>query len=542
MNILLLCFAVVLSSELYAVVTAQLLGTAVIPVRSVLLMAAGGAHSMVLVSMEHTITRSTEDGSVFQFPNSPAFKGTKLLNATENTMRLLFAWGSNDVGQLGLYNGYYDDSNYPDLVASWKQSRIKTWSKAFEHDSVVSVHASLGSFSCALMEDGSVYAWGAWLGNGKDLPYNDVPQVVPGTAALGISRLMVGAHHTLALTKSGELYGWGSNKNGQLGVADTTGAVAVIPPLFKTPVKCALAQDLKNEKYGLPANSLIVHAETGYSHTIVQIEDGRLFAFGRGDKGQLGTGSTESSVFPLPIDWKGQLSTNEVTRKLACGLFHTLAVTDAGRLFSWGFSSEGQLGRGIYNVDPFPGLVEFFLPQTADELAAGTRTRASVTIQKICVGYAHSVVLMTNGRIWGFGSSNLGQLGVGAKGAFAEPIELLNSTYYGAGYGWKVVDIACGSFHTMLHVSGKMNPNKADIGVFIVAFGSSYGGQVGYDPNSYAAGSLLSSPRQDVLTPIIVFPTAIEFSVASRTGSITTAFLSGVSSMFPLNDGMALQL
>lgn len=46
------------------------------------------------------------------------------------------------------------------------------------------------------------------------------PRLVAGLQGVVVAAVCCGAAHTLALTKSGKVFGWGDNKEGQLGLGD----------------------------------------------------------------------------------------------------------------------------------------------------------------------------------------------------------------------------------------------------------------------------------------------------------------------------------
>jgi len=43
--------------------------------------------------------------------------------------------------------------------------------------------------------------------------------------------------------------------------------------------------------------------------------------------------------------------------QIACGTAHTLVVTDAGKLYTWGYNNYGQLGNGTKNLSQTPALI-----------------------------------------------------------------------------------------------------------------------------------------------------------------------------------------
>jgi alpha-tubulin suppressor-like RCC1 family protein len=123
----------------------------------------------------------------------------------------LWAWGSNDYGQLGL--GDATDRNVPVQVDS-----TKDWKDV-----------SVGDYhTVALRTDGSLWAWGRndWhqLGNGT---YTDKNIPVRVDTAQNWAAVSAGGSHTVALKTDGSLWAWGANYSGQLG--DGTDVSRAIP-------------------------------------------------------------------------------------------------------------------------------------------------------------------------------------------------------------------------------------------------------------------------------------------------------------------------
>lgn len=75
-------------------------------------------------------------------------------------------------------------------------------------------------------------------------------------------------------------------------------------------------------------------------------EQGTLFSFGKGNFGSLGLGGTVFSPAPRLIN---KLANKKII-SIACGMYHTLALSDIGDLYSWGRGFEGQLGL-LENVE-----------------------------------------------------------------------------------------------------------------------------------------------------------------------------------------------
>jgi hypothetical protein len=131
---------------------------------------------------------------------------------------------------------------------------------------------------------------------------------------------------------SKSLYLWGSGKDGRL--ANLLDHSEPIPFLVKTSFSP-------------------IQLECGYHHSAVVAEDGELFTWGRGVFGQLGHGDSKNLSSPKLVESLGSVKIKQVT----CGWQHTMALSWEGKVFSWGYGEDGQLGHG--NTEDFltPKLV-----------------------------------------------------------------------------------------------------------------------------------------------------------------------------------------
>jgi alpha-tubulin suppressor-like RCC1 family protein len=121
----------------------------------------------------------------------------------------LWCWGDDWAGQLGV--GRTSDGHLPEQVSS----------PATDGWAAVSAGAA---HTCAVRTDGTLWCWG-WnllgqLGLG-DQPDQELPQQVTAPAADGWSLVEAGGEHTCAL-RGHALWCWGHNASGQLGIGGTT--------------------------------------------------------------------------------------------------------------------------------------------------------------------------------------------------------------------------------------------------------------------------------------------------------------------------------
>uniref|UniRef100_A0A8C5YY71 HECT and RLD domain containing E3 ubiquitin protein ligase 5 n=1 Tax=Marmota marmota marmota TaxID=9994 RepID=A0A8C5YY71_MARMA len=182
--------------------------------------------------------------------------------------------------------------------------------------------------SLALSKGGELFAWGqnlhGQLGVERIFPSTPIPQMVENLAGVPLVQISAGEAHSMALSMSGNVYSWGKNNFGQLGLGHTKNRAA--PCLIET-----------------PDNKKVEFLACGGSHAALLTQDGLVFTFGAGKYGQLGHNSTQNELRPCLVT---KLAGNRVTQ-VACGRWHTLAyVSDLGKVFSFGFGKEGQLGNG----------------------------------------------------------------------------------------------------------------------------------------------------------------------------------------------------
>ncbi|KAJ0041685.1 hypothetical protein NL108_008462, partial [Boleophthalmus pectinirostris] len=181
---------------------------------------------------------------------------------------------------------------------------------------------------------GQVFTWGqnsrGQLGLGKSSVPS--PEHVQHLSDLPLVQVAAGGEHSFSLSLSGAVFGWGNNSCGQLGLGDTTDRDSpTVVHYLNTKKTCLIS--------------------CGLSHTAVLTKDGAVFTFGSGQHGQLGHNSFRDELRPRLI---AELLGAKV-KQVACGRQHTLVMTESQRLFSCGCGDQGQLGhRGESPAVPMP--------------------------------------------------------------------------------------------------------------------------------------------------------------------------------------------
>ncbi len=223
----------------------------------------------------------------------------------------VLTWGDNTFGELG--NGSYGDhSDGPVAVRGL---------------SGVRAIAAGDDFDIALLSDGTVVSWGQSAELGRPIrssgattclggACSNVPKPVSGLS--DVVAIAAGATHTLALRADGIVMAWGVNDFGQLGQGSFGGNHRTPAPVKHLAGVSAIA------------------AGSGFS--LALRSGGTVVAWGRGDVGQLGTGSAGGSDVPVAVRGVHHVHT------LAGGGDHGLALDADGTVMAWGGDHSGELG------------------------------------------------------------------------------------------------------------------------------------------------------------------------------------------------------
>jgi alpha-tubulin suppressor-like RCC1 family protein len=264
------------------------------------------------------------------------------------------------------------------------------------------------------------------------------------------------------LSPPGELWAWGNDQWGQLGIGDNpcdTGSGGV----NCTPTRA----DLDGDE--------IVQVDGGRRHAVALDEFGGVYNWG---DGTVLAGGWDASA----PDFVGELD-GDLFVEVAAGDAHSLALADDGRVWSWGRNDEGQLGHGYFGDDPNEPNPD--LPfVNAPELVLVDNGVPLTDVVAIAAGGAHSLAIqeIEEGvtRVWAWGSNSDGQLGNGGGGgssAFAVPVYVdVGDDVYPQLSG--IEQIAAGGRHS-LALSHTYEPFEYDL----FAWGDGSFGQTGLGDN-----------------------------------------------------------
>jgi len=370
----------------------------------------------------------------------------------------------------------------------------------------------LGNSSFVILNDDTVYGCGAnslgQLGNGTA----DWSSTTTLTAMLNTTGKIAVAvacsdNHTIVLMSAGTVYGCGANSYGQLGngTADWS-STTTLTAMLNTTGKIAVAVACSNR------------------HTIVLMQDGTVYSCGANSYGQLGNGTTSYSTTTLTA----MTMPTGTAVAVACGSNYTIVLMQDGTVYGCGYNGDGQLGLNNtitpklvltamtsiptnsdgsnkiavavacgniytivlmsdgtvygcgYNGDGQLGLNNTITPKLV--LTAMTIPNGKTPVAVAC-GESHTIVLMQDGSVYGCGANWGGQLGNGTSST-TTLVPMTNTT------GKIPVAVACGRYHTIVLMQDGS----------VYGCGANWGGQLGNGTSSTT--TLTSMTISDGITPV----------------------------------------
>jgi alpha-tubulin suppressor-like RCC1 family protein len=386
----------------------------------------------------------------------------------------LYSWGDNTTGQLG--NG--------------STSMLHTTPGAVGLPTGVSAMAlGAGRFtSQAIGSDGKLYSWGSSTG------VRTTPGTVNLPAGVLASSVSTGYSRCLTIGSDGKLYVLGDNNT-------TAGVISLAA--------------------GVSVNS----AAAGSGHFLSIGSDGKLYAWGINYNGQLGDYSATQRTAPVVVSLQAGVSATAV----AAGEFHSLAIGSNGKVYATGSNQWGQLGDGSTSSRAIWGEVNLPAGVKATAIAAGygdsyaivsdgklytwgsNRTTpfvvslpAGVTPKLVSAGPGHALVNGSDGNLYAWGNNTYGELGDGSTTSRTTPVLVSLPV------GVRATVAAAGYYHNLAKGSDGN----------LYSWGTDYYGQLG-DTSSFTP--------QSILRPQIISFGAAPTLVYGGTGTVTANATSGLT-------------
>ncbi|EGR33218.1 hypothetical protein IMG5_058940 [Ichthyophthirius multifiliis] len=271
-----------------------------------------------------------------------------------------------------------------------------------------------------------VYAWGKneygelSFSQTKQQFYSK-PENPKNLEKIYIKQISTSQNHSSCVSSNGDLYVCGSALHGKLGLENLT--MANIN-------KFQILTALKGIK--------VLQVACGDYHTLALTENDQVYAWG----GTLYKKVGQRGGKPGPIH---QLTNKGVTY-IDCGDFHSVAITNQGDIYTWGgggqFQNKGQLGLGHMKDIEIPEQIQFF---------------KNKKVIKVSCGQFHTMALIDDNQLYGWGAGELGELGSGKVLYFLYLLIILilkkyitinKNNYYKKDP--QISDIKCGGHHTLI--------------------------------------------------------------------------------------------
>ena len=339
----------------------------------------------------------------------------------------LYVFGLNKGGRLGLGDDCPPQCPLPRrIVASLKRKHVKAIAAAENH-------------SLCVTSDGCVWAWGSnqfgqlgentMNGAGNNSSSRSIPKQVEELKQIPCVAVAAGERHSVALSARGEVYTWGNNASGQLGVARRSGNQKVqrVEALWNGGTSSTGTHQQRKVAIAIAAadqSTLVLTAPTAAGLTHVN----SVYWWGHGNHapmrvpfdGSSGTSSSTSWMDSFP----GAMTTSRLINPvgIACGKYHNAAITSDGRVYTWGTSSEslGHRGGGggggngsskasSRTTSSSPQLVTGMLPENGGGFAVA-----------VSASEQHTAVVTDSGALFTWGVAH-GKNVMGHKGVRWQP-------------------------------------------------------------------------------------------------------------------------
>ncbi|KAK7385719.1 hypothetical protein VNO78_31535 [Psophocarpus tetragonolobus] len=327
-------------------------------------------------------------------------------------------------------------------------------------------------FAIAISESGKLITWGStddlgqsYVTSGK---HGETPEPFPLPTEASIVKAAAGWAHCVAVTEHGEVYTWGWKE--------------CIPSgrVFGEPSKgVSLEKDVPGRHSPLSTEQVSPHSQgsrstggTASSNSGEESTKRRRVSSAKQTAESSSSSDDGLTAFPCLVT----LSPGIRIASVAAGGRHTLALSDTGLVWAWGYGGEGQLGLGSrIRMVSSPHLVPCIDSSYYGKDRSATLARGSMGfegesfrvpgsyIKRIACGGRHSAVITDAGALLTFGWGLYGQCGQGTTD------DELSPTCVSSLLGIRIEGVAAGLWHTVC--------TSADGDVY--AFGGNQFGQLG---------------------------------------------------------------
>ncbi|CAO1427149.1 unnamed protein product [Diamesa tonsa] len=225
-----------------------------------------------------------------------------------------------------------DDEKAMDISCTYESNFAITYTNSLYKNSVrihqfpkhqnIKKLVSGAEHSLALTSNGDIMSWGCGLrgqlGHG-DINSIEIPTLIEALAGIKIIDIGAGGFHSTAVSAFGDLYCWGWNTNGQLGITRVTKLTFEnLPTNHQVVFTLPQIVDIESEN----DQESVKRVYCGHKHTLVQTESNKLYSSGLNNYGQLGLNNDGTEI----CKFKEMNKDVDVNTKLVCGYWNTFLI------------------------------------------------------------------------------------------------------------------------------------------------------------------------------------------------------------------------
>lgn len=238
-----------------------------------------------------------------------------------------------------------------------------------------------------------------------------------------------GGTHAILLDNDGVLWSWGQQENGRLANGENADASMVMPQQVLR----------KSEGFNVPFTDA-VDGSAGATHSLFLNSTGEVYSCGSNSRGELGNNSTVDSTTAIRV-LKSASGVDFLSGIVQVAAGHEFSVAVGwpdGEVWAWGAGDRGRLGNGVA-TGVYPYATRVTTHANGYPFLRG--------IEGIAAGDEFVLAKDRDGRLWGWGANESGQLGIGTLEDHARAVQVMANGTDGAFDG--VIGIAAGKAHAV---------------------------------------------------------------------------------------------